>query len=320
MVDLDKEPQQQLPFVRPKTRAQHAAFPKTSINDNESVYWTEDEESCNEEEEHYGVTEQQARRRDRLRNAFHGHITDNNTTMNDVRRFCLAKFNNPLTRLSALTTLHAELRRRTINISGDYKGVLREFTINATKHQPTRVRPITQDKITELIAKNRSEYGTMIALAWTFAARLTSIHAMRKSLMTLRQVDQRYTEVKYTFRSGKTITSTGAYTLVGLIPTTCANSITQAKEIIFTKPIQHYYAQLRKVLYPHVVRSIRRGALQLLAQRFSPEDLLLISRHTTVSSLYAYLDDGREAQWEHRKIRDMNNNLWSQTAIAPLTF
>lgn len=37
---------------------------------------------------------------------------------------------------------------------------------------------------------------------------------------------------------------------------------------------------------------------------------MLLSRHKSISSLYAYLDDGAEARWEIERTLNMNAELW----------
>lgn len=275
---------------------------------------SDETDSTQDSVEHFGITKRQATRRDKLRTKFLKKFptSDNTTEANTIMKFIQKKYKNPTTALSSLTTLAAELKRRNIAIIGDMPGIKRMFALRATKHQPQRVPPIPKEIIIARIASTKDlEIATMIAMTWTFGARLTSIHKLKRDNISFSQRDHNSAWILATFREGKTILSTGAYSIRGIIPTKFANWTTEQSNTIFKADIEYYYSKIKKAIHPYKIRSIRRSAMQTLAEQHKPESILLLSRHKTIASLYAYLDDGSKATWEHHETEQLMNNLWN---------
>ena len=85
---------------------------------------------------------------------------------------------------------------------------------------------------------------------------------------------------------------------------------TQRTAMVFNKNIEHYYKEIGKILHPFHIRSLRRTAAQILAQKFLPEQIIQVTRHTTTKGLAAYLDDGMRAEWQHAAILPLAAALW----------
>lgn len=218
---------------------------------------------------------------------------------------------SPTTKLSHFATLAKMLQLSKVTILGDLSGATRQLKLDAIRHPPERVTPITLPHLLKISFKTDLHHRALIHLSWAFAARLTSITALTRQQLQFHQHNDRFSTVTATFRAGKTILATGAYTITALIPTQTANWILSRPARIFDHHIQTYYNTLRRVLRPYKIRSIRRGALQHLAkQGIAPELIMLISRHKTIASLYAYLDDGLHAAWETRQTIPLTASLW----------
>ena len=113
------------------------------------------------------------------------------------------------------------------------------------------------------------------------------------------------------FRDGKTITSTGAYTLHTLVTHEDAQLLQQlAKQhrFIFGASRRQIAAQVSHALRSsgYDVRSCRRGALRHLASKgVSDEALMLLSRHTSRQTLYKYLGAGLWLRSEAQQMAEM---------------
>jgi integrase len=213
------------------------------------------------------------------------------------------------TQLSYFNVILAYLKMKT-QVTGNVNGAQRDFKLSAIAQTPNRVAPLTLKRMIDASKRLDMEHKTLLYLAWGTAARLTSITKLQRQNITFQQISSTTTTATITFRSGKTILATGPYTLVSHLPTVCANWILQQPKNIFPRATEQYYAVLRKAIGP--IRGIRRGALQHLAgKKTKPEHLLLISRHTTMKSLYHYLDDGRMATWEHNTMKQMAVDIWT---------
>jgi hypothetical protein len=92
-----------------------------------------------------------------------------------------------------------------------------------------------------------------------------------------------------------------------------AGAHTEVKEDL-PKCGEHVLQQAATKAQGLTVRSIRRGALTLLALAdYAPEEIRLLSRRTTDKGLYAYLDDGLYALWEHKRTVHLAKALWHNT-------
>ena len=221
---------------------------------------------------------------------------------------------SPKTKLSYVMTLLSQFTRHGISLVGDKKGMIRLFKLEALKHAPTRVNPIPlQQLIGRLRQTKEMDIEAMITLMWAYAARLTSIHQIRQTNMEFKQMDSRTTAVCTTFRAGKTILATGAYSITARIPTRIANWLLAQPATVFPQTVGYYYDKVRRILRPYTIRSIRRGAVQHLAKEFDNEQIRLITRHTKAAGLYAYLDDGRHETHEQETSLQMSSRLWTST-------
>jgi len=313
LTDLKNQP---VILERPRTRAQTRAYqrqtephkePSTPSSSVETT--TSDESSASQ----FGVTEKTLRRRAQLTKKFLKRAP--NLQAKELLTFLQNKRWKPSTKFSHAVTIIAELKRRSQPLKGDVNGLLRELKLEMIKTKPNRVTPIDGKSLANILTRtNDLEIATLICLTWAFAARLTSIIGLTRTDCEFHQIAPQWTSLRATFRSGKTISTTGPYSIRTQIPTIYANWILSQPMQIFRRTTEQYYAACTRALNPFTVRSIRRGALQQLAQEFEPEQLLLFSRHTRIKGLYAYLDDGANAHWELNKMTTMAQHLWTSSS------
>lgn len=306
---------QAIPPTRPVTRAQHAQFtlPPSPSSTDSSDTDSSAETNSTTDFDHYGVTAATAARRNVLFGKFKrkNRISDKQTSVKTVLKWIQKRKWSPTTKLSHFATLIKMLQLNNVFISGDIGGAIRQLKSDAIRHTPERVQPITLIHLLKISYKTDPHHRALLHLSWAFGARLTSITALTRQQLHFQQTTDRFSTVTATFRTGKTILSTGAYSITALLPTETANWILSRPARIFDRPIQEYYNTLRRILRPYKIRSIRRGALQHLAkQGIKPELIMLISRHKTIASLYAYLDDGVHATWETRQTIPLTASLW----------
>lgn len=280
---------------------------------------TSSDESDEEAEQHLGVTEATGKRRDKITLLFQKFtkVTRQDTSIPTVLNFLESQPWAASTKLTAATTLISHARRKNTPIPGDAKGLIRQLKLETIHHCPNRSRPFTLKELNSKLTKaTDSELTSLLATTWAFAARLTSIISLQAADISMQAFNEQYTTIIATFRSGKTILATGPYTIKTLIPTIYANFIASKRGPVWTKPPETYYNRLKPIIRPFHVRSIRRGALQALARaNIEPQQILLFSRHTTVSALYRYLDDGQVAIWEQNKTEDMASVLWATATL-----
>jgi hypothetical protein len=217
------------------------------------------------------------------------------------------------TRLSYLTTVVAELRRRQIAIIGDVPGVIREAKIALMAHHPQQATPLTPDMIAEVLLRTTNdEHYAIMMLMWKTASRLTSITQLETVDVT--PLKDRPDVVRMTFRRGKTIISTSPYTLWAEVDDKTLRYIesrrTQREQWLCTKRAEQLYGPLGTILREYQIRSFRRGALQQIASiDVTPDDLRIISRHTTNQSLYRYLDHGSASKYEQDTVLNLTRHL-----------
>jgi hypothetical protein len=262
-----------------------------------------------------GVTRRTTKRRAQATRRFSKFCAKRNIhtpSAEDAHRCIIRQYKNPRTRLSTFVTLAAELRRKNNPLTGDTQGYVRLLKLAAIASPPKRSPIIAVAELTKRIsACKNQEIQAMIALTFAFGARLTSIHSIRRAEIEAHQYNNSFATIRVTFRKGKTILSTGPYTQTALIPTMVANWIsTQRTAMVFNKNIEHYYKEIGKILHPFHIRSLRRTAAQILAQKFLPEQIIQVTRHTTTKGLAAYLDDGMRAEWQHAAILPLAAALW----------
>jgi hypothetical protein len=114
------------------------------------------------------------------------------------------------------------------------------------------------------------------------------------------------------FREGKTIKSTGPYTIHVLFPVMDYQVLLLHEEFIFgqfrRQTAKAVSAALRRA--GHDVRQCRRGSLRFLARNGATvEQLLLLSRHTSPRMLYQYLGAGLHLEHEMMTMVQMSENL-----------
>lgn len=307
---------QTIPPTRPITRAQHRLF---TLNNTHASTPPSPETSSSEETDsssatsHLGVTDGTASRRNRIYAKYNrkNRIQQGHTLISTALKWIEKKSWQPSTKLSNFGTLLKMLELKNVTVIGDRTGAIRQLKNTSIWHQPNRVPPLDLQSLLKAARRTDAHHRALLHMTWAFAARLTSITQLTRAQIHLTAHNERFTIIRATFRAGKTILATGAYTITAMIPTESANWITTRSARIFDHDIKNYYAKLKSILKPFKVRSIRRGALQLLASKnTSPENLMLLSRHKTINSLYAYLDDGAEARWEIERTLNMNAELW----------
>ena len=267
---------------------------------------------------HYGVIQRTAVRRMTGRVGFLLFCQDRLPTVALLSQFCELTWPHISTRHTNATTICAEMKRRNLSILGDTTGYIRSLSKLLAAHKPTRANPASSTTILHAASAMTTECATLLCLMWATASRLTSMLNLRMDdINDSKMVDDSLTALSVTFRTGKTILATGAYTTRAVVPHRVAIYLSQSMgSVIFTKPAEYYYAVMRPTLasLSIEIRSIRRGALQALGTSdFPPEDILLMSRHTTVQGLYRYLDDGRHAHWETRKQQAMSTAIWKNS-------
>lgn len=117
------------------------------------------------------------------------------------------------------------------------------------------------------------------------------------------------------FRDGKTITTTGAYTLHTLVSSqdiSLLHHLASQHRFIFGPHRQRVAAQVSQALREagYDVRACRRGALRhLAAAGYSDEALMLLSRHTSRQTLYKYLGAGLWLRAEAQTMLEMAQRL-----------
>ena len=263
------------------------------------------------------MTDRTARRRETGRTGFEAFCEGHTPTVEHLVEYAEMTWTAISNRHTNVTTLIAECRRRNNPIQGDTAGYVRELQKQLTQHKPDRAQPAAQRQIRDIIEKiTDTECATILALCWACAARLTSCIGLLRS--DINEVVRRHemTELTITFRVGKTVLATGAYSVRTNLPNKYADWLLQHDTSMFNHTPEYYYKKLRPHLRPAglEIKSLRRGALQTLAlMGFPPEEVLLISRHTTVKGLYAYLDDGRHAAWETTRTAQLTTHLWDDS-------
>jgi hypothetical protein len=271
----------------------------------------DDEASTDDEAQRYGVTAATNRRRLRTTNEFLSRLAGSEPTAKALRDWGLEY--SVGTRLSYLTTVIAELRRRQITVSGDVPGVVREAKIALMAHHPQQATPLTPDAIAEVLLRTTDdEHYAIMMLMWKTASRLTSITQLETVDVT--PLKDRPDVVRMTFRRGKTIISTGPYTLWAEVDDRTLSYIesrrAQREQWLCKKRAEQLYGPLGAILREYQIRSFRRGALQQIASvDVTPDDLRIISRHTTNQSLYRYLDHGAASKHEQNTVLNLTRHL-----------
>lgn len=216
---------------------------------------------------------------------------------------------------------HASLLGRTIGTVRKYRPDLfpvPPFVKDAIKQQEAlgrkrgvqRAIPIDKKTIYEIIeqlrSRNQRRAALFMELLWLCAARGTSILSLQQPNVHMNHhTFDTHQTVSLLFTEGKTVKSTGAYTLHIAISALTAAALLKylakpakkTQRIFSRSDMKQVSASLKEAGLE--MRSVRRGALQTMARAgASPATLLLFSRHTETKGLYAYLGDGLECRWE----------------------
>jgi hypothetical protein len=215
------------------------------------------------------------------------------------------------TRLSYIATVRAELARRGIKIHGDVNGVLRAARLEQLQHHAQRAAPMTAQTLATLPVAS-DETHAILTLMWKTASRLTSIAQLETADIKLLEPDR----IEMTFRRGKTILATGVYCLWATVDERTyafvKHRVEHGGRWLTDTPTKDLYAAIAAVLRGtgFQVRSFRRGALQAIAaEGFAPEDIRILSRHTTNESLYKYLNDGAASAYERDRVLRLTHML-----------
>ena len=273
---------------------------------------SESETSDDETNDRFGVTPATNRRRRRLaEDILKDRKKHQPITARELREW--ASNYNVGTRHSYLTTVISELNRRQVKMLGDVKGVVREAKIALTAHRPQQAPALTSSLVRETTAEvSDPELHAVIVLMWKTASRLTSISQLQTE--DVKEVPSLPNVVSMTFRRGKTIITTGPYTLWAEVdqPTIAFIRRRQAQQEqhLILRTAEQLYRPLRAVFPGYHVRSFRRGALQELAMTGATlAELRIISRHMTDASLYRYLNFGEESYAERDKVLQLTHRL-----------
>jgi hypothetical protein len=289
---------------RPRTRLQHARA-MTRPTPNEAL---ETDSSSEDELEEIGVTERTASRRLHEYRSFM-EFTDNAAQVTTTALRAWIATRPERSQLTAMTTLLGALRRREIAVPPHAAMIVRELKKQHIARCPQRAPVADSQLVHQWREAAPPDLAALLELTWMFAARLTSIINVQ-----LEDIKVSGTQIMVTFRQGKTILSTGAYTLVTQVSQRTIDWLKQLDGPPFPRNAEHYYRRLALIMRPsgHEIKSLRRGALQTASRTEAPEDAMLLSRHTTKQSFYNYLDDGQHATWEHDKLRNMSGLLRHQ--------
>jgi Arc/MetJ-type ribon-helix-helix transcriptional regulator len=180
--------------------------------------------------------------------------------------------------------------------NSQWKMAVRGVAIKAREERPKQARPATTDTIQRVVEQETDlQLAAAIAMSWLTCARIGCISQLRKEDITIGEQNR----MAVTFRRGKAVRSRGPYTVHTKLPPQWADLIRSQlqRPQPFTTTSAKVRRALRRVDKRLEQRSLRRGALQTLAEAGVPEEELLnFSGHTTLGMLRRYLDWGRVNQ------------------------
>jgi hypothetical protein len=168
----------------------------------------------------------------------------------------------------------------------------------AGRAKAERPRVPTAIRVAEIIAAIRAEprraVKLLLALTWLVCGRTGDCRQLSPGDLALSGDN-----LTVTFRHGKTIARRGPYSLHTVFPPGWRELLdiqdgdTSWASILSSASVSDVLTALRRISTKLENRSIRRGALQCLAENGTPEELLLLfSGHTTVATLRRYLNWG----------------------------
>lgn len=161
-----------------------------------------------------------------------------------------------------------------------------------------------------------------LTLMWLTAHRATSLTQLRRRDVRLLSPAEAPTPTRshmlsLRFREGKSNRFIGIYTIHLDLPSQlvpfCSQQLTSPHDLFFGPPaaVRLISRQVSRALAPFGgVRAVRKGALQLLARNnIAPEDLLLLSRHTSLKTLSLYLGGGMHLFHDAQRTSTMSTML-----------
>jgi len=156
------------------------------------------------------------------------------------------------------------------------------------------------------------EVHAVIVMMWKTASRLTSITQLATD--DVRNTSAGPLTISMTFRRGKTILATGPNTLWAQVdePTMAYIQARRAAAAptLCRRTAEQLYAPIRAALPGFQIRSFRRGAIQELASTGATlEELRIVSKHISDSSLYRYLNFGEKSAHERDKVLRLTQHL-----------
>jgi hypothetical protein len=213
----------------------------------------------------------------------------------------------------ALTNLPLSKNIAAIEISRDphWLAAIRGVAAQSREERPRVPKPITATAVVAAIrAEPRQAVRRLVALTWLACGRTGDCRQLTSKDATLQD-----STLTLTFRRGKTIAKRGPYSLHTKLPEewrpllSIEDNDTKWIDTIRTASVKDILIALRRIDPSYENRSLRRGALQSLANSGTSEEvLLLFSGHTNVITLRRYLQWGAIGQ--HKK------NVMTQAAEA----
>ena len=180
--------------------------------------------------------------------------------------------------------------------SSQWRMAIRGVAIKAREERPKQARPATTETIRRVVEQEGDpQLAAAIAMAWLTCARIGCIAQLRREDVTIDEQNR----MAVTFRRGKAVRSRGPYTVHTKLPPQWADLI--GNQLQHPQPFATTSARVKKALRRVdkrlEQRSLRRGALQTLAEAGVPEEEILnFSGHTTLGMLRRYLEWGRVNQ------------------------
>jgi hypothetical protein len=186
---------------------------------------------------------------------------------------------------------------------------MKRLELKSRQEPVKRATPLTHKLVSQIATQLGQIERCWLYVAWACAARGSSVTKLRPRNVFPNPWQADNSKVLHdltalTFVEGKTITSTGAYTIHARLPPDVRASLvklrrdrSRCKFLFPSKTQSRVAAELAK--HGMDIRSIRRGALQAMALAGSKPDVIRsFSRHTDNKGLAAYLDSGLTARWE----------------------
>ncbi|CUE72298.1 TATE DNA transposon, putative, partial [Bodo saltans] len=177
-----------------------------------------------------------------------------------------------------------------LSVDPQWLAAIRGTAGQAKEERPKVPEPISSTDITKaLINEPRMAVRRLLAMTWLCCGRTGDVRQLAPG-----DVTREGPNMTVTFRRGKTIQRRGPYSLHTTLPEEWTEII-KANEGNFISDLKlatvsDVLATVRRISPRYENRSIRRGALQTLANTGVPEDtLLLFSGHTNVCTLRRYL-------------------------------